>query len=145
MTKKRKNSNDGDFIETVAYLIAFIIITIKTFSWVFIIIINIVIAFINLIIFTINLFKKNNKISYVKYYTGEKNKAKPIECETIYFNGTTKSNESNSSTDELEKQMDAYELEEWQKELVRQGKYDPWDFEEDGPLEDDDYYYEDDK
>ena len=39
--------------------------------------------------------------------------------------------------------MDAYELEDWQKELVRNGEYDPCDFEEDGDLEEDDYYYED--
>ena len=45
--------------------------------------------------------------------------------------------------DELEKEMDAYELEDWQKELVRNGEYDPCNFEEDGDLEEDDYYYED--
>lgn len=44
-----------------------------------------------------------------------------------------------------EKEMKAYELEEWQKELVRKGEYDPWNFEEDGDLEEDDYYNEDDK
>ena len=46
--------------------------------------------------------------------------------------------------DELEKEMDAYELEEWQKELVRQGKYNPNNFEDSDDLEDEDYYYEDD-
>lgn len=45
---------------------------------------------------------------------------------------------------ELEDEMDTYCLEEWQKELVRKGEYDPCDFEEDGELEDDDYYSEDD-
>lgn len=44
-----------------------------------------------------------------------------------------------------EKEMDAYGLEEWQKELVRKGEYDPWNFEEDGDLDEDDYYYDDDK
>lgn len=46
--------------------------------------------------------------------------------------------------EELEKEMDAYDLEDWQKDLVRKGDYDPWNFEEDGELEEDDYYYEDD-
>ena len=36
-------------------------------------------------------------------------------------------------------ELDNYGLEDWQKELVKKGEYDPWNFEED------DYYYEDDK
>lgn len=46
--------------------------------------------------------------------------------------------------EKLEKEMDNYALEEWQKDLVRKGEYDPWNFEEDGDLTEDDYYYEDD-
>lgn len=34
---------------------------------------------------------------------------------------------------------DIYNLEEWQKNLVDNGEYDPWDFEEED-LEEDDYY-----
>lgn len=45
--------------------------------------------------------------------------------------------------EELERTMRAYNLEEWQKELVRKGEYDPWNFEEDGELTEFDYYYED--
>lgn len=41
--------------------------------------------------------------------------------------------------------MDMYALTDWQKEEVRKGNYAPWNFEEDGDLEEDDYYYEDDK
>lgn len=44
-----------------------------------------------------------------------------------------------------EKEMDNLNLEEWQKDLVRKGKYRPENFEEDGDLEEDDYYSEDDK
>ena len=47
--------------------------------------------------------------------------------------------------EELEKEMDMYALTDWQKEEVRKGNYAPWNFEEDGDLEEDDYYYEDDK
>lgn len=46
--------------------------------------------------------------------------------------------------EKLEKEMDNYGLEEWQRDLVRKGEYDPWNFEEDGDLTEDDYYYEDD-
>ena len=52
-----------------------------------------------------------------------------------------------SSTDKnnkKEKEMDNYGLKSWQKELVRKGDYAPWNFEESGDLEDDDYYFEDD-
>ena len=38
-----------------------------------------------------------------------------------------------------------YALTDWQKEEVRKGNYAPGNFEEDGDLEEDDYYYEDDK
>lgn len=49
--------------------------------------------------------------------------------------------------EDLEKEMDLYGLEEWQKELVREGRYSPWSFtQEDGELlEEGDYYYEDDR
>lgn len=44
---------------------------------------------------------------------------------------------------ELEKEMNAQNLEDWQKDLVREGKYSPYNFDEE-ELEEDDYYYEDD-
>lgn len=40
--------------------------------------------------------------------------------------------------------MELHALEECQKDLVRKGEYFPWNFEEDGELDEDDYYYEDD-
>ena len=46
--------------------------------------------------------------------------------------------------EELEKKMNALNLEDWQKELVRKGEYEPENFEEED-LEEDDYYYEDDE
>ncbi len=45
--------------------------------------------------------------------------------------------------EDLERRMDVYGLEEWQKELVRKGEYGPENFDEDGELTEDDYYYED--
>ncbi|MBR3325248.1 MAG: hypothetical protein IKG14_04300 [Clostridia bacterium] len=53
-------------------------------------------------------------------------------------------NKKSDVDEELEKEMDDYMLEDWQKDLVRKGEYEPWNFEEDGKLEEDDYYYEDD-
>ena len=47
--------------------------------------------------------------------------------------------------DDLEEKMDDLDLEDWQKELVREGQYDPENFEESEDLEEDDYYYEDDE
>ena len=38
---------------------------------------------------------------------------------------------------------DNNELTEWQKEEIKKGNYDPWDFEEDD-MDDDSYYSEDD-
>ena len=38
---------------------------------------------------------------------------------------------------------DNNELTEWQKEEIKKGNYDPWDFEEDD-VDDDSYYSEDD-
>ena len=42
-------------------------------------------------------------------------------------------------------EIDNYELEDWQKDLVKEGKYDPWNFEEDDSSDEDDYYHEDDE
>lgn len=50
-----------------------------------------------------------------------------------------------NSNDDLEERMNDLELEDWQKDLVREGKYDPENFEESEDLEEDDYYYEDDE
>lgn len=50
-----------------------------------------------------------------------------------------------NSNDDLEERMNDLELEDWQKDLVREGKYDPENFEESDDLEEDDYYYEDDE
>lgn len=47
----------------------------------------------------------------------------------------------------LEKEMDYYDLDEDEKELVRNGEYNPWDFESKEDMDDvndDDYYGEDD-
>ena len=46
---------------------------------------------------------------------------------------------NNEYTDE---ELENYGLEDWQKEEIKKGNYDPWNFEEE--LEDDDYYNEDD-
>ena len=50
---------------------------------------------------------------------------------------------NDNEDNELEKEMDNLDLEEWQKDLVREGKYDPENFEEDDSEDEDDYYHED--
>ena len=45
--------------------------------------------------------------------------------------------------EELEMKMNALSLEEWQKELVRKGEYEPEDFEEEDRSDDDNYDHED--
>ena len=42
-----------------------------------------------------------------------------------------------------DEELDNYGLEDWQKEEVKAGRYDPWNFEEDDSSDDDDYYHED--
>lgn len=49
--------------------------------------------------------------------------------------------EKDKKREELEKEMDLCGLEEWQKDLVRNGEYDSFSFEEE-ELEDDDFYEE---
>ena len=46
---------------------------------------------------------------------------------------------------DIEERMNNLDLEDWQKELVREGKYDPENFEEDDSSDEDDYYHEDDE
>ena len=46
---------------------------------------------------------------------------------------------------ELEERMNNLDLEDWQKALVREGTYDPENFEEDDSSDEDDYYHEDDE
>ena len=45
----------------------------------------------------------------------------------------------------LEERMNNLDLEDWQKDLVREGTYDPENFEEDDSEDEDDYYHEDDE
>lgn len=43
----------------------------------------------------------------------------------------------------LEEEMDMYGLDDDEKELVRKGEYDPWDFDPDNHTDEDDYYKDD--
>lgn len=55
--------------------------------------------------------------------------------------------EKKKKANSLEKEMDNYGLDEEERELVRKGDYEPWNFEfpSDGEeLDDDDYYKDDD-
>lgn len=57
-----------------------------------------------------------------------------------FLNEQQKDN-NNEYTDE---ELDDYGLTDWEKDEVKKGNQDPWNFEEDD-LEDDDYYDEDDE
>ena len=50
---------------------------------------------------------------------------------------------NDNDNNELEESMNNLDLEEWQKDLVREGKYDPENFEEDDSEDEDDYYHDD--
>lgn len=92
----------------------------------------------------------NNTTSYVQSNNNSSNENKIGLSDVIAGIGISSmiddhiNNQKDRDYDEkLEKEMDNYALEEWQKDLVRKGEYDPWNFEEDGDLTEDDYYYED--
>lgn len=51
---------------------------------------------------------------------------------------------NNNNSEYTDEELDNYGLEDWQKEEVKKGDYDPWNFEEE-ELEEDDYYYDDDE
>jgi len=58
-------------------------------------------------------------------------------------NGTYSFLEDMDKKKRIEEEMDSVELEEWEKEEVRNGNFDPIDFEEED-LDEDSYHYDDD-
>lgn len=56
----------------------------------------------------------------------------------------TSNKPKNTYDSKLEKKMNSFGLENWQKDLVRKGLNDPEDFDEDDTSDDDNYYNEDD-
>ena len=95
--------------------------------------------------------KVDNPVSVSKVYNTYSNNDNRLKVSDVIL-GAAVANEidkhihkkDDDYDEELEREMDDYMLEDWQKDLVRKGEYDPWNFEEDGPLEEDDYYYDDD-
>ena len=67
--------------------------------------------------------------------------------EFLGYEGKEKNNMGwfDKDDDELEERMNNLDLEDWQKDLVREGTYDPENFEEDDSDDEDDYYHEDDE
>lgn len=49
----------------------------------------------------------------------------------------------NNKKNYLDDEMDMYNLSEEERELVKNGEYDPWNFDTEGPFEEDDYYEDD--
>ena len=52
--------------------------------------------------------------------------------------------EQNNDSDYTDEELNDYGLENWEKEQVKKGENDPWNFDEE-ELEDDDYYSDDDE
>ena len=52
--------------------------------------------------------------------------------------------DKNKKKNSKEKEMKDLELDDWQKDLVREGKHDSFNFEEDDSEDEDDYFHEDD-
>ena len=70
----------------------------------------------------------------------EDNKKKSNEAYGLFNFMNEQQNNNNKYSD---KELDIYDLEDWQKKEIKKGNYNPWNFEEDD-LEEDDYYSEDD-
>ena len=49
---------------------------------------------------------------------------------------------NNDNNKNIDDELNIYNLEDYQKDLIKEGQYDPWDFEEED-LEEDDYFEED--
>lgn len=49
----------------------------------------------------------------------------------------------NNKKNYLDDEMDMYNLSEEERELVKNGEYDPWDFDTEGPFDENDYYDDD--
>ena len=85
----------------------------------------------------------------IKLFSGngiiEESNSNDVIIETTMPNKSKKEKQDDDDDidERLENEMNAYDLEDWQKDLVRKGEYDPWNFEEKN-LEEEDYYSEDD-
>ena len=62
----------------------------------------------------------------------------------LFTSGSSTSRSSSKKSSGLysEEELDSYGLLDEEKELVRRGEYDPWQFDEE-EAEEDDYYYDD--
>ena len=85
--------------------------------------------------------KIGKKIDYEEDDSEEDYDEKPKKSllQTIEESKKNKNNKNRYS----DKELNEYGLENWQKDLVNKGDFEPWNFEEED-LEEDDYYYDDD-
>ena len=140
--------------EFIGILIVFIMLALmvislflKTNTMIVIAIIGFAII-IGLFILMIKLDKKRRlenkigkKIDYEEEDIEEEYDEKPKKSllQTIEESKKNKNNKNRYS----DKELNEYGLENWQKDLVNKGDFEPWNFEEED-LEEDDYYYDDD-
>ena len=98
---------------------------------------------IGLFVLMIKLDKKrraeNNSKKKIDYDDFEEDDEKPKKSLLQTIEEESKKSKSEYS----DKELDEYGLEDWQKDLVKKGDFNPWNFEEEN-LEEDDYYYDDD-
>ena len=87
-------------------------------------------------------YKYDSKESYEVYENNEIINTKKEKKKTgfAYYDSLDEQAQEN-----LEKEMKSLELEEFEKDLVREGRYNPWNFASkcDRELNENDYYYDD--
>ena len=110
-------------------------------------------VYIFIILSTIIIAEKKKKATLNSKVDKEVNKLTIIDEENnikennsfrnkIYHSDTEDDRKEENISGYTDKELDNYGLEEWQKKLVKEGKYMPWNFEEED-LEEDDYYSDD--
>lgn len=78
----------------------------------------------------INYFERLLYISYELDNRIEKTLNSEITDSNNNFNKTSIEEYEENISEYTDEELDDYELEDWQKDLVKSGEYDPWDFEE---------------
>lgn len=95
----------------------------------------------------LELKNKKNIVEETKDKSYQKNIQKQSNSNISFFKTMksmmrTEEERQKDYEEELEKEMDKYALFDYERELVRKGEFEPYDFSEEEPLTEDDYYYD---